>query len=327
MLELDLTKIVRRVRQELTKIADAININSVAISSIKNSVFHEEVVLNGTTETRVSMEGDLSAELDFGAGTWASDDAETLILNDETFTILAEAGFSQGADGADTDISGGADSKFKISVDGDEAEEVELDLTSLDSGAAIAAEMQTKIRALEGNKTGVVVEFNSGDDNYKITSGTKGSNSSVVITRADSSNVTEELKIGQDGEEEVQGTGNVGNAAAVTAEELAEIINDTAVSITAYVDVNDELVILSDDIGKDAEIEVGDGDLNTELDITNGDLYKGAQGLDIDEDLEHVITQSLNTALAVGLKDVGYREFTLVTTDNSTEEIKVTVYV
>lgn len=90
-----------------------------------------------------------------------------------------------------TDISAGTDNTFKISVSSDGAQEVVLDLTNCDTGANIAAEMQTQIQALGGNKSSVTVEYIGG--RYKITSPDDGL---VVITDGDTDNVADDLKLG-----------------------------------------------------------------------------------------------------------------------------------
>jgi hypothetical protein len=100
---------------------------------------------------------------------------------------------TSGADPS-TNIAGGTDCKFKISVDGDAAEEVTLTLTGLTSGALIAAAMQRAIRALGGLKLFTAVSFASGL--YVFTSASYRPESAIVITNGDTLNVADNLKIG-----------------------------------------------------------------------------------------------------------------------------------
>ena len=113
----------------------------------------------------------------------------------------ATAGKSIGQDGAQTDMSAVSDTKFKISVDGDAAEEVTCVWTGATTGALIAAQMQTKIRALGTNKAAVTVVFSI--NRYRITSGTTGAASAIVITAGDTLDCSDDLRIGitNDGQE------------------------------------------------------------------------------------------------------------------------------
>jgi hypothetical protein len=145
------------------------------------------------------------------------------------------------------------DSKFKIAVDGGEAQTVTLTLASCDSGANIAAEMQTKIQALGGAFAAVTVGF--ANDKYTITSGTKGQGSAITITRAEDHNVTEELKLGPDGGTSTAGTGVGANSATATAQEVADFINANATNFTA---------------------EAADGKVTVSGKVTGGTLIIGA---------------------------------------------------
>jgi hypothetical protein len=176
-----------------------------------------------------------------------------------------------------------------ISVDGDDAETVTLDLAAgggINDGTKIAAEMQTKIQALGGNKASVAVDYNvTNAGKYTIKSATYGTGSSVVITRAADHNVTEELKIGTgDGGVETAGTGDVANAAAATADEIAAVINTDIAGVTAD-GSSGSVVITSDTEGSTSSIVMGNGTLNTVLGFTNAAGYYGAAGLGYDTDM------------------------------------------
>jgi len=134
---------------------------------------------------------------------------------DEPFTDVAEklatdvlvalnrlpantAGSSIGVDASSIDMSAVANTKFKISADGDAAEEVICVWTGKTTGALVAAEMQSKIQALGVNKANVTVLFSEVSIRYIITSGTTGASSAVVITAGDTLDCTGELRIGVD---------------------------------------------------------------------------------------------------------------------------------
>lgn len=96
-----------------------------------------------------------------------------------------------------TNISAGTNTKFRISVDGGTVTEVTLVLTGLNSGANIAAGLQTQTNAAllaAGLDTRVWVEYNS--SLYKVRSQKIGTTSSVVITAGTSLDVATDLKLG-----------------------------------------------------------------------------------------------------------------------------------
>lgn len=217
---------------------------------------------------------------------------ETIIVNpdgdgNKTATIAATAATSTSAESPSEDISGGADNKFMISVNGGDAEEVTLTLDGANSGANIATAMQTAIRALDsGQGDEVTVVFSGGK--YIITSPVLGTSSSVVVTRAASHNVTEELKIGvADGGVEVAGTGNVANVDAVTAAELAAICNAESGldGIVATVSADNKLVLTSETTGSSSSLVMGNGTANAAIGFTNTNQFFGAEGLGYDTDM------------------------------------------
>lgn len=109
----------------------------------------------------------------------------------KTLTSAGWKGASLSDESPSTDISGGSDNKLKIQVDGDTAEEITLTLVNCDSGTNTAAELQTKIQALGGNKASVTAEYTGA--RYKITSPDTGL---IVITDGDTANVADDLKLG-----------------------------------------------------------------------------------------------------------------------------------
>ena len=131
------------------------------------------------------------------------------------------AGRSVGIDAAQTDMSGSSDTKIKISADGDAAEEVTCVWTGATTGALVAAQMQTKIQALGGNKAAVTVAFNK---RYIITSGTTGITSAIVITPGDTLDCSDQLRIGISN----NGLEYIGLAAAPAVSDIPNYnLNDT----------------------------------------------------------------------------------------------------
>jgi hypothetical protein len=260
------------------------------------SVRAKKIQLNGLaytplafkTSTAASVTGTITtATLDLtGVG-----DGGTIIFNPnslgaDTATVNFAAGTSLSGGTPSTDISTGVDKSFMISADGDTAELVTLTLAGLNSGAAIAAEMQTKIRALGGRKAAITVSYNAGaNGKYLITSTRLGTGSSIVITEAPLNSVTEELKIGTAaGGTETAGTGDVADAAAATHAEIAAVINGDIAGVTA-VGTTGSLVITSTNTGATSSIVMGNGTLNTVLGLTNEAEYYGMVGMGYSTDM------------------------------------------
>jgi len=197
---------------------------------------------------------------------------------EQTATLNCTAGNHTGGTSASIDMTAETDTKFKISVNGDTAETVTCDWAggSCDSGAEIAAEMQTKIRALGGKKALVTVAFSV--NKYIITSPTLGTDSSVLITNADDHDCCDELQIGEDYGSETQGTGDCADVTAVTPDEIATLINGDTTDCTASV-VGGVLTITSDVVGRLSRVLAGNGSLNTLCGIPNNEVGYGSQAI------------------------------------------------
>lgn len=270
-----------------------------------------KITLNGVNPTRVLFQEDDAASI-LGAdeAPFALDNADTLIVNpdddgDDTVTFAAAAGTSTSDASPSTNLSAGTDLDFMISVDGDEAELVQLTAVNCNTGSNIATEMQTKIQALGDNKATVTVAYSGGV--YVITSGTKGTASAVVITDAAENNCADNLKIGVDnGGTEAEGTGDAANIAEATAEEVAAAITDKATGWAA-VAVGDKVRILSDTEGIDSSLVVNaSSTADTVLGIT-GSGY-GGQGMGYETDMaddEYVAVATLNNVATASLADLG----------------------
>jgi hypothetical protein len=271
-------------------------IGSATLANIRGG----KITLNGVNPTRVLFQdADAATILGTEAETFVLADGDTLIVDpdsdgDDTVTFAATAGTSVSGETPSTDISGETDTKFMISVDGEDAQEVTLALTGLTSGGAIANEMQNKIQDLGGVFAAVTVAFEDGV--YTITSGTAGTGSSVVITDAPAGNIAEELKIGaaNDGVE-TAGSGDAANIAAATAAEVAAAIAAKATGWTATAEGN-KVRITSESTGKDSSLVVNAGSTaDTVLGIA-GSAY-GAQGLGYDSDMaddQYLVQATLN---------------------------------
>lgn len=259
-----------------------------------NGSFRAGVIqLNGVNPTHVEFTDDTAAVKTLSGAPWDMHDpgnGGTVIMtfdggSAKTATVNAAAGKSVSAASPSTDISAGSDTNFKISVDGDTAETVTLTLTGLTSGAAIATEMQAKIRALGGNKAAVTVAYTTV---YTITSSKLGTGSHVVITDGSTASVAAALKIGAaNGGTETAGTGDCADIKAVTAAELAAVLTTDFASVTgiSIVAGASSIVITSPTKGRTSKIAIGNGTLDTVLSLTNGAATTGGIGLGYDKDM------------------------------------------
>jgi hypothetical protein len=272
------------------------------------------ITLNGLAYTPVLF-GDDSAAILESTVTGPFDisgvgDGGTLILavdggEAQTATINYTQGKSVSGASPSTDISGESDSKFKISVDGDTAEEVTLTVGSLNSGALIAAAMQTGIRALGGKKALVTVTYDDVEaGKYCIVSADGGTGSAVVITAAENGSITEELKIGTvAGGTETAGTGDCVSAKAVIAAEIAAVCT-TDITGATVTDNDGKILITSDTEGVDSSIVAGNSTLKTVLGIAQNAAGYGAQGLGLDdaEDGNYVVNATLKNVTSLAGK-------------------------
>ncbi len=288
---------------------------AAALQASLASVRTGKVTLNGINPTKVAFTEDAAAIIAGTAeGPFALDNGLTLVVDpdgagDDTVTFAATAATSV-SDGGSTDISGETDSKFLISVDGSDPTEVDLaPLAGLTSGTLIAAAIEAAVQALGGVFAAVTCGF--ADTKYTITSGTKGTGSSVVVTDAPNSNIAEELKLGKsNGGIESPGTGDAANIGAATAEEVAAAINAAADGWSAEA-VDGRVVIVSEGAQSPTSLVVNAASTADEvLGITGsaGD----SQGLGYDTDMADadyrvLATPSGATAAAgvVGLSTAG----------------------
>ena len=106
-----------------------------------------------------------------------------------------------------TNISGGTNSKFNIQVDNGPVRLITLTPAGQNTGALIAAAIQTAVQAYGAECASVTCVYNTV---YTFTSATKGVFSKVVITNGADHNVAADLKIGvANGGVETAGTGPI----------------------------------------------------------------------------------------------------------------------
>lgn len=250
------------------------------------------IQLNGWARTPIAFQDDAAAAI---TGISAPVDMSTpgdgglikLTVDSEaeaTATLNCTAGKQDGGTGCATDMTTSPDTKIKISVDDDEFETVTFDWVggSCDSLAEIATEMQTKVQALTGNKTGVTVAA-SGGNKLVITSPTLGLNSKIRIANADDHDACDELQIGDDYGSYTDGAGDCADVTAVTPAEIAALINGDISTVNATVEEG-ILTITSKTVGRSSRVLAGNGDLNTLCGIPQNEVSYGAIGLGETED-------------------------------------------
>lgn len=241
----------------------------------------KKIQLNGVNPTPVAFKSDTAASIIGTAeAPFSIGNGDTFIVDvdgagNNTSTWTATAGTSVGAAGASTDMTAEVDNKLTIALNGGDPTEVTFDWTDCNSGALIAAQMQTAIRALGGAFENVSVTFDT--DHYIVTAAPNGSGSSVVITPSATASCTEELKLGvAAGGTETSGTGDAVDTSAATAEEVATFL--TASGVVNAVAVGNKVRISSLSTGRTSSLVVDAAStMDTILGIT-GNAY-GAQGI------------------------------------------------
>jgi len=280
--------------------------NPLAGPAEGETLLRKQVTLAGANPTSVAIAGadDAATLLGTGEGSFALTVGNTFIVNpngegEQTWTVAGTAGVSTGDTGCSIDMSAALDNKLAISVDGDEAEEVTFDWSAgggCDSGAKIAAEMQTKIRALGGKKALVTVVHST--DHYVVTSADFGTASAVNITEAASSNCTEELKLGATfGASEAAGTGDAALLSEATAAECAAKIAALDATLANTAAEGLKVRLNATGTGGSSSLVVGNGTENTELGFTNTQADYGNVGMGAGHDMANATYTVLLTPL------------------------------
>jgi hypothetical protein len=227
---------------------------------------------------------------------------------DETATLECTAGTHTGGGDCSTDMTGNTDTKLKIRANGDETwHTITCDWSGCDSGAAIATQLQTKVRALGATHgySRITVAFSS--DHLVFTSLDHGTASTIEIDRAADHDCCDDLDIGPDNGVTAVGTGDVANIYAVTPEEIAALINGDMSNVVADAS-SGTLVISGTTEGRAGKVTAGNGTLNTLCGIPNGKIAYGAQGMGLDADWDDALYDVFLTykGAAAASKDLGW---------------------
>jgi len=245
-------------------------------------------------------------------GPFALTVGNTFIINpnavgNQTWTVTGAAGTSTGVAGAKTDMSAEPETKLKVAVDGGAAVSFTFDWTAgggCNTGAKVAAQMQTVIRVQGGDFAAVTVAYST--DHYVITSGNKGTTSAVVVTPAADHDCSAELKLGvANGGTEAAGTGDVPILARAMAAQVATIIDALHAQIVAVAE-GTKVRISATGTGGSSSLVVGNGTENTELGFTNTQSDYGNVGLGLAKDMANATYTVMLTPVtnAPGTSDV-----------------------
>lgn len=265
--------------------------NAIAAEAAGQVLLGKTITLAGFNPTSVKFSsGDDGATL-LGSTTetFALTVGNTFIINpngvgDQTWTVAGTAGVSTGDTGCSEDMTTETDTKLNIQVD-DEASptEVTFDWAGCNTGALIAAQMQTKIRAVGGVYASVTVAFST--DHYVVTSADKGTGSKVLITESATLSCTEELKLGATfGASEAAGTGDAALLSKATAAECAAAIAGLHAQIEAEAE-SAKIRINATGVGNGSTLVVGAGTENAVLGFTTSQSDAGAQGFGLGVDM------------------------------------------
>ena len=278
--------------------------NAIAGGAAGLSLLGKKVTLGGANPTHVQFSGadDAATLLGSLAEAFALTVGNTFIINPNgegelTWTIAGTAGVSTGDTGCSEDMTAETDTKLRIKVD-DAADwsEVTCDWAGCVSGALIAAQMQTKIRALGGVYASVTVVFST--DHYVITSADFGTGSLVNITESLTLSCTEELKIGNNfGASEAAGTGDAALLSKATAAECAVKIAALSLTLNA-VDESGNIRLTSTTTGTGSKLLIGDGTENAVLGFTNAQTDTGDAGFGLGKDMANDTYQVLLTMVS-----------------------------
>lgn len=246
----------------------------------------------------------------------------------ETATVEFTQGNHVGGGTAATDISGETDDSIRIAVDGDvdteTYHEVQLVLTGLSTGEAIATALQNAIQALTGIYAAVTVTFAAGA--YTITSGTKGSGSKVrVLGSLASGSLAEELKLGTaNGGTNTDGTGDCVNSAAVTVDELLAVLTSDFPTIEFEEGTGDDagkLILKSPTATEGSSLVIGAGTGNTILGFTESTTALGECGLGYATNMENANYKVVPTLRGTAQGSIAGKQMSI--TDHAVDGFKV----
>lgn len=246
-------------------------------------------------------------------------DADTVSCADSLQLGVANGGTEAGRTVKDHNLA--------IAVDEEDAVTVDVgDWLGCNDGPTVAQAVEDAIQALGGIYAAVTVTF--GADTYTITSGMAGSNSAVVVTAAATADAADDLKLGvANGGAETAGTGDAGNIAAATAEEIAAAITAKASGWTAVAQDN-QVRITSATEGGASSLAVNAASTADVLLGLAGTVY-GAQGLGASADMENadyqVILQLVGVAQgSLAAKELSWKTPTVIGFDVECETAAAT---
>jgi len=265
--------------------------NVIAAEAAGQVILGKTITLSGSNPTSVVFSGADNAATLLGSATetLALTVGNTFIVDpngegEATWTVAGTAGVSTGDTGCSEDMTSETDTKLAISVDGDASEEATFAWGGCNSGAAIATQMQTVIRALGGKKALVTVVFSS--DHYIVTSADFGTASAVLITESATLSCTEELCLGDNfGASEAAGTGDAALLSVATAAECAVKIAALSVTLNAADDGAGKIELTSTTTGTGSSILIGNGTENVVLGFTNLQTDTGDAGFGLGVDM------------------------------------------
>jgi len=267
----------------------------------------------------------------------------TIIINAdnggaETVTINFAAGKHEGGTDCSIDMTGEVDTKLKIRANGDpDWHEITCAWAGCNSGAAIATQLQTKIRALGATfgYDAITVAFSV--NKLIFTSGQAGTGSTIEIQRADDLDCCDELDIGPNGTT-TPGTGDVINAAAAAAAELVKVINaDLAAESIIATAESGKIRLTSKTNGAGSSILMGNSSLETVLGLADAAVAYGSQGLGYETDMEDAnylvmatldgVAQASLTAKFLSITNKAVGGFVVECGDNTaTDDVAVAIF-
>lgn len=236
------------------------NIAVVATNKLKLFTSFDLVASNTPARVRTSGSGSYSV-----GGTTLTISVNGVSQQYAFATRAAAYGMSVSAAQPGTSTANcGSAYKMKVSVDGGSAKEISI-ANNLKTGAAIAAAVQTAIRASVANGSNVTVDYNSTNyGKYTIKSGASGASSSVVVSNnaGQDASLAKLLKLGvaNGGTETVGLAGNL-----YTNQEVATLLDSNLDDLSGEVDSDGKVLLTTIAKGAGATIQVSSGGANPAL--------------------------------------------------------------
>jgi len=258
---------------------------------------------------------------------------------EQTVTINFAAGNHTGGNGCSTDMTTELDTKFKIRANGDPNwHEVTCAWAGCNSGANIATQVQTQVRAIGATYGYDAITVAFSVDHLVFTSAQLGTGSTIEIARADTLDCCDELDIGPGNGTTTVGTGDVANHKAALAAELVLVINaDLAAESIIATAESGKIRLTSKTNGAGSFILMGDSTLKTVLGLANAAVAYGTQGLGYETDMEDAefvvmatldgVAQASLTAKFLSITNKSVSGFVVECGDNTaTDDVAVAIF-